>query len=217
MFDISIQDYATPRLQRLIDGLRNPRPLYQMAGARVQECVRDYLIVLAGSRHDTAESLGAQPSGHLGKAAEKVARPSALHPIPDGISLSLNHPGMSRAFKDVTIRPGPDKKYLTIPAVAEAYNKRAYRFDNLEVLFGKNGPYALAERPQTKVRWRKSKGRTYAAAGEQRGGRIFYWLVKSAFQEQDRTLLPEGVDLHNAALAGARDFVNLLIHASTAA
>ena len=85
MLDISIQDHATPLLQRLIDGLHNPLPLYQSAGAHGQECVRDYLIVLAGSRHATAENLGAQPSGHIGKATEKGALPSALKPIPAGL------------------------------------------------------------------------------------------------------------------------------------
>ena len=198
MLDISLQDHATPPLKRLIDGLHNPLPLYQSAGAHGQECVRDYLIVLAGSRHATAENLGAQPSGHLGKAAEKVALPSALKPIPDGIAVSINHPGMSRAFKDVKIRPGQGKKYLTIPATAEAYNRRAYRFTTLEVLFGRKGPYALGERQK-----RDKSGQQPAC--------VFYWLVKSVSQPQDRTLLPGDDAILRAAMTGVRDFVDILI------
>ncbi|MFA7335112.1 MAG: hypothetical protein WC130_12595 [Kiritimatiellia bacterium] len=149
----------------------------------------------------------------------------------DGISLSLSHPGMRRAFEDVDIRPGPDKKYLTIPACAEAYNKRAYRFDNLEVLFGKNGPYALAERKHTEIRWRTKRFKIaghgdegdvtssykYAAAGEQRGGRIFYYLVKSVHQPRDPSLLPDDNAIVAAAISGARDFINLLINSSASA
>lgn len=211
---ISISDYASPMLQRFIDGLDNRSALHRFVGKRAQNTIRDYLIGLAATRHRTATSLGAQPTGHLAEAAEKVSRTNALEDTGDGVAISLEQPGMRRAFEDVEIRPGPGKKYLTIPARSEAYGNRAYRFDTLEVLFGKNGPYALAERAHTDLKWRsknKVKYRDLEGSRTVAGGMIFYWLVKSVSQEQDRSLLPSNNEIAYAGASGARDYVSMLI------
>lgn len=221
---INITDHASPRLQQLINGLTDRTALNLTVGKTAQNCIRDHLIALAATRHATANRLGATPSGHLAKAAEKVALPSSLTDHGDSIEISLNHPGLARAFQDIDILPGAGKKYLTLPATAQSYNKRATRFNTLQVLYGKNGPYALAERAFTDLRWRNTTLKTAAggrqkqktaAAGAQHGGKIFYWLVKSVHQTQDRTLLPADSAITEAALGGVRDYVTLLIQSQT--
>jgi hypothetical protein len=193
---VDIQDRASALINQLKAGLSQRRALNKMIGRRVQNAIRDYLIRLAGSRHDTANRLGANPSGHLAQAAEKVALPSNLTEIPEGILISLNHPGMGRAFHDVDIEPGPGKKYLTIPQVAQAYNQRAYRVSGL--VFMRVGP---AKQPVLAMPDKSSPGRMT----------VWYSLVPSVHQKQDRTLLPTDAEITAAALDGANDYVKLLL------
>jgi hypothetical protein len=185
---INAVDGASPKLEKFLSGLKQRRGLHQMMGNRVQALVRDHLIKLAGSRHATADRLGATPSGHLGKAAEKVASPASVRAGEDEAALVINHPGIGRAFHDVTIKP-TKSKYLTIPLIAEAYNRRAYRVPDLFVL--KGTPLLAKTDGDGKIK-------------------VWYRLVKSVRQKQDRTLLPSDEEIRQAALAGVGDYIDLL-------
>lgn len=192
---IEIHDRATALLNQLTERLTHRGPLNQMVGRRVQNHIRDYLIQLALTKHDTARSLGATPSGHLGKAAEKVALPEALTEIPDGVMISLSHPGMGRAFHDVEIKPGPGKKFLTIPQIAQAYNQRAYRVEGLVAIF--QGPKGVR------------KG-LLAMPDGQGHLTVWYTLVPSVHQKRDPSLMPTRASMSAAALAGAREYIQVL-------
>ena len=71
-FALVIKDDAVPLLRRFRAGLTDATGLHEAIGKDVANAVRDYLIELAESKHRTAERLGASPSGHLAKAAEKT-------------------------------------------------------------------------------------------------------------------------------------------------
>ena len=78
--------------------------------------------------HKSAESLGANPTGHLEQAYEAVQQTN------DATSASLLVPRASRlraAFGSYTLTPKNGKKFLTIPASADAYGHRAGEFADL--------------------------------------------------------------------------------------
>jgi hypothetical protein len=179
---------------------------------RAENTTRDYLASLANTRHATADGLGATPTGHLERAAESVASTSDA----EAATISITSPGISRAFSDITITPSGSKKYLTIPATAEAYGQRAGAFSDLRLAVFKGGVLALVKADQSRLSDRKESGygiESKAAKGASaplktaQRPQVYYWLVKSVTQQQDRTLLPSDDLLQTAAEEGVRDWL----------
>jgi len=52
------------RLRRLMAGLTSRTPMNTMIGEHAAELTRNHLVAIAQTRHDTAERLGAAPTGH---------------------------------------------------------------------------------------------------------------------------------------------------------
>lgn len=214
---IETDDEITPALARVrrgLSGAGRPR-LHSMIGRRVVETVRNHLIKIAPQRHRTANSLGAQPTRHLERGLEGI-RPALLQ---DEVQIFIPIPGISRAFHDLTITPRAGSKYLTIPATAEAYGRRARSFRDLRVqVFRKKGggqTLALVKAEQTDVRTRQRSGflwdrviaRTVSRAGRRVNAPVYYWLVEKVEQKQDRELMPSDGELLDACEAGAEDFI----------
>jgi hypothetical protein len=192
--EITVTGTAQRMLKKLGEKLVNRAELHHDIAVRAENTVRDYLIRIAGTRHKTANRLGATPSGHLARAAESVTSESDA----SGATVSVTSPGITRAFKDITITPGQGKKYLTIPATAEAYNKRARAFNDLRLAFFKNGLLALVKDDPNRAKGERPP--------------VYYWLKKSVTQKQDRTLLPSDQLLQSAANAGAQDWLNSFLN-----
>lgn len=193
---IEIGGDADRMLRKLGAGVINREELHQDIATRGENLVRDYLTGLAQTRHATADKLGATPTGHLERAAESVTSTSDSA----GVSITVTSPGITRAFGSITILPGAGKKYLTIPATAEAYGKRAGAFNDLRFVAYKNGVRALVQASQSNV-----------ATREKIGGKVFYWLKTSVEQKQDRTLLPSDQLIESSAEEGAIDWLNVLL------
>lgn len=203
--ELSIGGDALRMLQQLEEGMINRADLHQDIATREENLVRDYLISLAQTRHATADALGATPTGHLERAAESVTSSSDA----EAASVSITSPGITRAFGDITITP-TKAKYLTIAATAEAYGKRAGAFNDLRLAFFKGGKLALVKADQSRISDRKASGYGIEKkAGEKPP--IYYWLVKSARQLQDRTLLPSDALLKSAAEEGVRDWLKAFL------
>lgn len=210
--ELTIGGNAQAMLSQLKTGMVNRVDLNHDIAARAENTTRDYLLSLSQSRHATADALGATPTGHLERAAESVSSSSDA----DAATISITSPGIGRAFHDVTITPGSGKKYLTIPATAEAYGKRAGAFSDLRLAFFKGGLLALVKADQSRVSDRKESGygvESNAAQGKraplQAASRppVYYWLKTSVRQKQDRTLLPSDELLQSAAEEGVRDWL----------
>jgi hypothetical protein len=206
--DIQVTGSAKKLLSKIDAKLINREELHHDIAVRAENTVRDYLIILAGSRHATADRLGATPSGHLERAAESVHSESDAN----AATVNVTSPGMSRAFGDITIKPGSGKKYLTIPATAEAYNTRAGAFNDLRLAFFKGGLLALVKADQSRLSDRKASGfgvESKAAKADKTKERppVYYWLKKEVKQKQDRTLLPSDKLLQSAAEEGTRDWL----------
>jgi hypothetical protein len=210
--DIQVTGNAQKLLAKIDTQLVNREELHHDIAVRAENTVRDYLISLAGSRHATADRLGASPSGHLERAAESVTSESDAN----AATVNVTSPGMSRAFGDVTIKPGAGFKYLPIAANAEAYGKRPRSFNDLRLAFFKGGLLALVKADQSRLSDRKASGfgvESKAAKADKTKERppVYYWLKKSVFQKQDRTLLPSDKLLQSAAEEGTRDWLKSFV------
>ncbi|MGA3169462.1 MAG: hypothetical protein ABSE62_00460 [Chthoniobacteraceae bacterium] len=182
------EDAGSRRWMRDVTGSLARRNLHQAMGEEVQVLTADYLRRLAGSRHDTAEALGAAPTGFLGTAAEKVASPGALEADSNAATLIIDHPGMRRAFGPVTISPR-NAKSLAIPIHAIAYGQRArFLWNQLSLFIPKGCNFIAMKGPD---------GKSILP---------LYILVRSVTQKQDRTLLPSDEEFEGAAIKGAENF-----------
>lgn len=155
------------------------RLLYSAAANAVSILVRSHLSRLGSWKHQSAENLGAQPTGFL----QKAARGTVHNANENGGEVIIPAP-LGRAFHEVEIRPRVAGA-LTIPASAEAYGKRA-------------GVLAALG---WKI-WRPKKRDFLMGSIEGVEPKILYWLKASVHQRQDRELLPSDADMQRAA-AGA--------------
>jgi hypothetical protein len=181
-------------LARFFDGIRDREDLHHQIGRRAQMATRSHLQAIAS--HATAERLGASPSGFWAQAAEKTS----FTADDEAATISIDHPGIGRVAHDVTITPGAGKKYLTLPAIEAAYNQRAYRVAGLHFM----------------VRWIDGSRRAVAMAmssgtGKEKTETVWYWLVKSVTQRQDRTLLPSDEEYGTVAQAGISEYIDSLL------
>lgn len=184
--DINVGDGVTPVLSRLA-GLADAEQIHSYIAPQVEELTRLYLNAIAPGRHSTAERLGADPTGHLGRAA------SAVESGHDDEAAYITIPriyGLGRAFQDYVITPKNGKKWLTIPATASAYGKRAGEFSDLKFVPFTDDLAALMARS-------KSDGKYI----------VVFWLKKEVTIEQDRTLLPDDQAFGEAAARGVDFYI----------
>lgn len=175
-------DSKTPSLKALLAALSpaGRKALHSRSSTRLFSVIKRHLIGLAASRHATATSLGATPTGHLAKAAERMTRTQDA----EGGAVNIFAPGFKRVFESFTIFPRVAKA-LTIPVNAISYGKRVYEVQPL-VGYGIFRP----------------KGTNILAYNN--GGNLvpLYVLVKRAFIKQDRSLLPDDSLLQSEVKAG---------------
>lgn len=186
---VDIVDGLEPRLRMFLGllGGAGRTEILRASGTEVQRVTVDYIARLAATRHETASRLGAAPTNHFAQAAEKVASPAALEADADAATLTISHPGFSRAFRNVVIAPR-SAKALAIPVHAISYGKRAAElWDRLSLFI--------------------PKGKRVIAATL--GGVVtpLYILCKSVTQKQDRTLLPADEEFRAAAALGAKQWL----------
>lgn len=174
-------------VERITPGL-----LAKAAAGALQILVMRHLQKVARERHNTANRLGATPTGFWSGSAQAVS----LHTHANDAEVSVTHPGIARALRDVIIRPRRAKA-LTIPLRAEAYGKRPREFANLSGadLFRPKGTRILAT---------------------EEGGKLtpMYALCASVTQRRDPTLLPDQKTIDDAL---ARAAINALETAASAA
>jgi hypothetical protein len=189
---IDIGGKLKPGVARVVSALEGEGriELNHAMGLEVQAVTYHHLRDLAGSRHNTADRLGASPTGFLAQAAEKVGAADAVTSVADAAVLTINHPGMMRAFEDVTIT-AKAAKALTIPIHRLAYGHRAGEFEGLFVLGGK----------------KFDTGKNILAMKDGDDIIPMFLLVHSVHQPQDRSLLPTDEEWQDAAVEGAENYL----------
>ena len=184
---LNISDDVTPFLTRLNAALSDRTGINASIAVQEEELFRTYVSAVSSRRHQTANRLGATPTGHLERASQSIEG----HGSADGVTVSFpRSTGLQRAFGDVVITP-TRSKFITIPVHAAAYGKRAREFGDLIALrVGSRGTLILA---------RRLRG--------QETLETMYVLVKKVRQPQDRQLLPDDKAILQAAELGAKDYL----------
>jgi hypothetical protein len=133
--------------------------------------------------------LGGQRTHFYGEAASNTTGQAEG----DQVRVSINKQGIRQRFFGGEIKP-VNRKFLTIPARAEAHGKTAREFNNLRfVMFGPDTA-ALIEAERTDVEIRKPRGKGKLAPVSERarsaGGGVMFWLVRSVTQNPDPEVVP---------------------------
>lgn len=172
------------------------KQISRRAALPVQKQVRDHIGKLAGSRHSTAERLGAKPSNVLNRVHSGVH----ITDIDDGFAaVSIPHKMFRRAFRDIEITPD-NAKALAIPIHAAAYNKAPLTFSELFVWRNKKnggGNVAFLARNVGK--------------GSKKRLELLYVLKSSVRQKQDRSMLPDDASLQETARQGVSEYLAAII------
>lgn len=203
-FQISIvNDKASGAVASLRAGLQ-PAQLNPIVGRAARNVYREHLF---GLNRQRANRLGGPRTNFYAGAA----RATQFRVVGDGVIVSINQVGIGLRYFGGTIKP-VTAKYLTIPARAEAHGKRASEFPDLEILFGRNGPYALARRVSTLISLRRNRGTSAITVGNRgvRGGEVLFWLVKSVTQQPDPAVLPYPELVAARAVAAVDDYAQRL-------
>jgi hypothetical protein len=153
----------------------------------VKQKTHAHIFDISLHRHDSANRVGGTFTGYLADRALGVQSAVASVSGSEG-SFVIEHPGVGRAFHDVTIVPKNGAKYIPIPINARAYGRSPREFAGEPIRFVKKGGGSG-----------KSKSENQKPPDES----IPAWLlVESVTQRQDRSLLPSQEDWEKAAVAG---------------
>lgn len=167
--------------------LGNMESVYRNAGVRLARCIRNHLRLLASTRHDTANKLGATPTGHF--KASDVLPPNATN---SDVSVTVTTPGISRAYHDIDIHP-VNGQFLTIPLHADAYGLSAREYsERYGKLFRINRPGST------------EKGKVLYTKDVLNGKPIpMYALTEHVHQVRDPSLMPTNAKMTEEAIEGA--------------
>lgn len=165
--------------------------ILQVIGRAGFTVIKEHFEQLAGdeAHHQSAASLGAAPTGFYERAADNVQQPEVE---PEGVSVSIDQQGLAQRLfgGDIAAKPG---HWLTIPARAESYGKRAKEFDNLKFILFPSGLAALVDKDE-----------------KAHEGTVYYWLVRSVTQPPDPSVIPSEDEIFEPAVANARRYIERL-------
>lgn len=185
---ITLSDDASAALRRLWTVTAERAPMHAAMAGATEVFLKKFGAQTSQTEHRTAERLGAAPTGHLGDAYARIESGS------DAEAMRIFIPGASRlraAFGAYTVKPGPGRKYLTIPVAAEAYGKRAGEIPDLEFM-------KVGER-KTPILAKPNGGDRFTT---------YYLLVKQATIPADPGLIPFD-DLAEEAVDAAEEYLEM--------
>ena len=194
---IVVKDGVTPALRALSRQYQDRGGLHRVMATAGANLVRDHFAALAGSNHN--------PYGVKSTFWARMRRGTRAEANATKGEVAMPAEAGHRYFGG-TIRPTAGRKYLTIPARAEAYGRSAREFDFLEVLYNSRGPVALVDKARVEVvrtksgRSKRDKESGAPLTQDAPGGLVFFWLVRSATQRADPSVLPTDAALKEAAV-----------------
>lgn len=186
--DIEMANRASEALRQAADRVSGPE-LTQAVAQAVAERLRGRFAELDGSRPNKQ----GWPRQHFWLRVRDSVTVS-----PDG-SVQVNHPALALRVNGGRLAPR-NVRFLTIPAVAEAYGKRASDFGNLRFGYaadadGGKRPALVEATPGQRVRGAQSEA-----------PRAIFWLAKKADQPPDGSILPGDDELQQVAQEAAQRY-----------
>ncbi len=198
-FSIDIHDRATPAVAGILTELQlaGVKPVI---GRAVVRLVQEHFLRLNRSRPN---QLGGPRTNFYAQAA----RNTRFQVTARGVKLSVDQVGIRQRLQGGPILPR-HAAHLTLPAIAQAYGRRAGDFRQLELLWrrigGQTRAVALVEAAAKSPRVR---GPATASAG----GKVLFWLVRSVTQKPDPSVLPTDQEMIDVASAGANEYFRALL------
>ncbi len=201
---ITVSDKVSPDIARIIAGMENTRPMMARVGGDVAKTMRTHFRGKGGAKFwgEIADATNVFSFDHQ-QATIGVSPPQGYHVL--------------HKLRGGTVTAKPPRKYLAIPANSQAKNAGwpshwSNRGDGkLKVLYGKNGPYALAL-AQNLMKWGRKGGPKLAKKGGNWGkGAIMYWLKKSVTHKPDPNAVPSDRVLEAVAVGSISGYVSNLL------
>jgi len=182
-------DQAVKDVERL-KGAAGGQQVRSEMGFAIMQTVRRHFSQIAqdAEHHESAQSLGADRTGYYERARAGTQEPVIEG---EGVSVSVALAGIAQRYFGGVVHARPNS-FLTIPALAIAYGKRAREFDLRLIIFGDTGLAALV-----------SKSVAKPSEGE-----VYYWLVRSVTQKGDPTILPTDEEMVDAAKQNALAYID---------
>jgi len=160
--------------------------LHAGAAEALAEFVGAHIRSYAGTKHATAQSFGASPTRHYEDGAAHISTSADA----SAGTVTIPIPGISRAWGDVTIRPGPGKTKLTIPARSgggEVYG------ETVKLLKAAGWKFASGRKgtPQEKLLFGRFR--------DEKESKVMFILKESVVQRRDPSLLPSQGEIADCA------------------
>jgi hypothetical protein len=204
-FSFSIRDGASPTLALLIRDVRNASLAAKAAARGVANKLRDHFAELEATRPN---KMGF-PRQHFWARIRKAVGNPVLEG--DVATVTVADVAFRQTLEGGTIRPGPDKEFLTIAASPESYGKRAREFSGLQFAYAEDPnnpgtvrPALIAQRAvSTLIQFGKRKAKAVAST---LGLLPLYWLVREVTQAPTPGAVPTDAELQQAAAGGANEW-----------
>jgi len=183
-YSLSIKDNATPHLLGVIAALR-PSHLNPLIGRTAVNRFRRNFFALDRSHRNT---LGGTPTHFY----SQCARSTHFQLLADGVKIGVSQVGARQRLMGGDIRP-VNSQWLTIPAMAASYGKRAREFDNLRFVQFRPDLAALIAGAEGATVQRTVKGKSGVISRQVKGtskGDVLFWLKKEVTQSPDNTVIP---------------------------
>lgn len=193
--EIKMPERLSPAVLAYLDALGDMTPINEAVAVEERMLFRDHIEEASRTRHKWANRLGVTPTGHLKRAYESVLSAATA----TGARVEITSPGISRAFRDLEIRPRA-KAYLTIPADAASYGKwvKDVKAEGWRIF----RPVAPGGKGASRKKGAGAAGpfRNYLmGTKENHPPRVLFWLKKKVTVPQDRDLLPGETDVAQTA------------------
>lgn len=193
-YDIRIKDGATPMLQELDKTLKGGQ-LENAMGQGASNHIRKWFR----TRNQTHPN---QLGGRRTNFWAACARSTSYISRPGMATILIAKVGFAQRLHGGPIQ-ARNGKYLTIPANAEAYGRRArdmnLRFGFAENKYGNLMPALLKIAADKRKR---RKGEKAAKLGD-----VMFWLTPRVFQRADPSVLPPAQEITDAAMRGATEYL----------
>lgn len=188
-----------------LDNVRNRADMNDVIGRRVAQGIAKHFRTYSAEHPNKFNANRTNYVARMGDATSHTFDST-------GAKVIVAHEGARLRIEGGTIKP-ITRKYLTIPAIAAAYGKRAGEFNNLSLMFkraqgGKAEAFALGVNPYTPVGKGAPKRKGTIKKQGKDSRQIMFWLVKSANIPGNRNLLPTDDEILQLALDGTKAFLN---------